>query len=96
MESRIQELAPLKVKDIMVTTVIFCRETTLVMRALSRMIVRHVDQLPVLNDDDEVVGVITKGDVFYSLFQKNFAQKTASKSLKSAKKPLQAAKKKRS
>ena len=42
----------------------FSRESTLVMRALSRMIVRHVDQLPVLNDEDEVVGVITKGDIF--------------------------------
>lgn len=73
MEDRIKELAPLKVKDIMCKTVIFSRESTLVMRALSRMIVRHVDQLPVLNDDDEVVGVITKGDIFYSLFRKNFA-----------------------
>lgn len=72
MEGRIKELAPIQVKDIMCKTVIFSRESTLVMRALSRMIVRHVDQLPVLNDDDEVVGVITKGDIFYSLFQKNF------------------------
>lgn len=72
MEERIQEMAPIKAKDIMCRTVIFSRESTLVMRALSRMIVRHVDQLPVLNDDDEVVGVITKGDIFYSLFRKNF------------------------
>lgn len=72
MEERIRELSPLKAKDIMCLTVIFCRESTLVMRALSRMIVRHVDQLPVLNDDDEVVGVVTKGDIFYSLFRKNF------------------------
>ena len=72
MEERIREMAPIKAKDIMCRTVIFSRETTLVMRALSRMIVRHVDQLPVLNDDDQVVGVITKGDIFYSLFRKNF------------------------
>lgn len=91
MEDRIKELAPIKVKDIMCKTVIFSRETTLVMRALSRMIVRHVDQLPILNDDDEVVGVVTKGDIFYSLFQKNFGgtkpKKTEeSKVRKSAKK----------
>ncbi len=72
MEERIREMAPIKAKDIMCRTVIFSRETTLVMRALSRMIVRHVDQLPVLSDDDQVVGVITKGDIFYSLFRKNF------------------------
>ncbi len=75
MEDRIRELSPLKAKDIMCLTVIFCRESTLVMRALSRMIIRHVDQLPVLNDDDEVVGVVTKGDIFYSLFRKNFGRR---------------------
>lgn len=72
MEERIREMAPILARDIMSRTVIFSRESTLVMRALSRMIVRHVDQLPVLNDEDEVVGVITKGDIFYSLFRKNF------------------------
>jgi len=75
MEERIRELSPMKAKDIMCLTVIFCRESTLVMRALSRMIVRHLDQLPVLNDDDQVVGMVTKGDIFYSLFRKNFGSK---------------------
>ncbi len=79
MEERIREMAPIKAKDIMCRTVIFSRESTLVMRALSRMIVRHVDQLPVLNDEDQVVGVITKGDIFYSLFRKNFGDKGKSK-----------------
>lgn len=75
MEDRIREMAPLKARDIMCKTVIFAREQTLVMRALSRMIVRHVDQLPILNDRDQVVGVVTKGDIFYSLFRKNFGGK---------------------
>lgn len=78
MEERIKEMTPLKAKDIMMRTVIFARESTLVMRALSRMIVRHVDQLPILNDDDQVVGVVTKGDIFYSLFRKNFGRTQAS------------------
>ncbi len=78
MEERIREMAPIQARDIMCRTVIFSRESTLVMRALSRMIVRHVDQLPVLNDEDEVVGVITKGDIFYSLFRKNFGSKKKS------------------
>ncbi len=72
MEERFKDMAPLRARDIMCRTVIFARETTLIMRALSRMIVRHVDQLPILNDDDQVVGMITKGDIFYSLFRKNF------------------------
>lgn len=79
MEDRIREMEPVKARDIMCTTVIFARESTLVMRALSRMIVRHVDQLPILNDDDEVVGVVTKGDIFYSLFRKNSGKKGAVK-----------------
>jgi len=70
----------------MCRSVIFARETTLVMRALSRMIVRHVDQLPILNGDDEVVGVVTKGDIFYSLFKKNFEKSKEKKSAKSQKK----------
>lgn len=74
MEERIGDLAPLKARDIMSKTVIFTRESTLVMRALSRMIVRKVDQLPVLTEDDKVVGVITKGDIFYSLFKKHLSR----------------------
>ena len=87
MESRIRDLAPIKVRELMSTTVIFARESTLVMRALSRMIVRHVDQLPILDNDDKVVGIITKGDIFYSLFRKNYQKKqTEGKPAKQAKK----------
>ena len=82
MEDRIRDCAPMKVKELMRTTVIFARESTLVMRALSRMIVRHVDQLPILDDDDKVVGIITKGDIFYSLFQKNYEKKKSTEAVK--------------
>jgi len=87
MEDRIKEMAPVKARDMMSTTVIFAREATLVMRALSRMIVRHVDQLPILNDDDQVVGVITKGDIFYSLFRKNFSTKATRPERRNQSKP---------
>ena len=86
MEDRIKDLAPMKVREFMRTTVIFARESTLVMRALSRMIVRHVDQLPILDDDDRVVGIITKGDIFYSLVQKNYVKKKGSEQTKHSKK----------
>jgi CBS domain-containing membrane protein len=72
MEERMREMTPLKARDIMSKTVIFTRENTLIMRALSRMIVRNVDQLPVVSDKDEVLGVVTKGDIFYCLFRKHF------------------------
>lgn len=72
MEDRIKELGGVKASDIMQKKVIFTRDTTLVMRALSRMILRRVNQLPVLNQKDVVIGMVTKGDIFLSLFQKNF------------------------
>ena len=72
MEDRMKELGGVKASDIMQMKVIFTRDTTLVMRALSRMILRRVNQLPVLNQKDVVIGMVTKGDIFLSLFQKNF------------------------
>jgi CBS domain-containing protein len=52
------------------------------MRALSRMIVRNLAQLPVLDEKDRVVGVVTKGDIFYALFKQHFAKKRGKKSKK--------------
>lgn len=62
-------------KTIMNRRVVYTRDTTPLMRVLSRMIVRGVDQLPVLDEEDRVVGMITKGDIFYALFRKNFQKK---------------------
>ncbi|MDO8452097.1 MAG: CBS domain-containing protein [bacterium] len=71
MEKRIQNLKHVKSKDIMCTRVLFSRGATPVMRALSRMIVRRVNQLPVIDEQDQLIGMITKGDVFYALFAKS-------------------------
>lgn len=78
MESHMEDMVNTKARDLMSKTVIFTRESTLIMRALSRMIVRKLAQLPVLDDNDKVVGVITKGDIFYSLFQNHFQKKKPS------------------
>ncbi len=75
MEARMEDMKGLKAGDLMSKTVIFTRDSTLIMRALSRMIVRNLAQLPVLDDHDTVVGIITKGDIFYSLFQNHFEKK---------------------
>lgn len=69
MEKVVLELTGLRAKDIMTKRLIYTREDTPVMRALSRMIVRGVNQLPVLTDEGKLVGVITKGDIFYSVFK---------------------------
>jgi CBS domain-containing protein len=68
-EEKLTKIKNLTAKDIMSRRVIYTRTDTLIMRALSRMIVRKVRQLPVLNDDDKVVGVISKGDIFDNIFR---------------------------
>jgi len=75
MEKRIDALGSKKSKDIMSKRVVFTRENTPIMRALSRMIVRRLNQLPVLDSDDRVVGMLTKGDVFYALFRSRLGPK---------------------
>jgi CBS-domain-containing membrane protein len=75
MEKRIKATGKKLTKDIMKTRVIFTREETPLMRALSRMIVRHVDQLPVLSKNDIVIGILTKGDVFQALFKNQMKTK---------------------
>lgn len=75
MEDKVKDLEGLLARDLMSKTVIFTRADTLIMRVLSRMIVRNVDQLPVLASDDRVIGVITKGDIFYTIFRTHLAPK---------------------
>lgn len=70
METKVVELARKKAKDIMCRKVIYTRVDTPIMRVLSRMIVRSLNQLPVLSEKNEVIGMVTKGDIFYALFKK--------------------------
>lgn len=71
MEEKVGELRTMKAKDLMRRRVIYTRGETEVMRALSRMIVRRVNQLPVLDTRNAVIGMVTKGDIFYALFRKS-------------------------
>ncbi len=73
MEKKVRSLGDKYAEDIMCRRVVFTRESTEVMRALSRMIVRHVDQLPVLDEKNKVIGILTKGDIFYALFKKRLS-----------------------
>lgn len=70
-ERKVSEPSDLKAQGIMCRHVVFTHEDTAVMRALSRMIVRRINQLPVVTRDEVLVGMITKGDIFYSLFKKD-------------------------
>jgi CBS domain-containing protein len=70
MEEKIKDLGNLKANDVMGKRVVFTRSDTPVMRALSRMIVRRLNQLPVVTEDERVIGMVTKGDIFYALVKR--------------------------
>lgn len=69
MERKVAEFSSLKAANLMHTHVVYAHEDTAVMRALSRMIVRRINQMPVLTEEGRVVGMVTKGDIFYALFK---------------------------
>lgn len=69
-EERLKQLKKFTASKLMTPHIYFTRPDTNVMRALSRMIVRHVRQLPVLDDDDGLVGMISKGDIFEGMFRR--------------------------
>ena len=94
LENKVEDLVRLTARDIMNTHVIFTRPDTPILRALSRMIVRDVRQLPVMTDAGILVGIVSKGDVFDSLF-KRYLQKTAKLELAESKpkKNIQSSKK---
>ena len=70
MEKKVNEMSSLTAADLMRRHVIFTHDDTPVMRALSRMIVRRINQMPVVTESEILLGMITKGDIFYSLFKK--------------------------
>ncbi|MFC1647207.1 HPP family protein [Patescibacteria group bacterium] len=78
-EKVVKDIGKKLIKSCMNRKVIFTRVDTHVMRALSRMIARRVNQLPVVDEDDKVVGIVTKGDIFYMLFTKRMATKAKKK-----------------
>lgn len=71
MEEKVQDLVKLRAEHVMNKRVIFTRADTPILRALSRMIVRDVHQLPVLSELNAVIGVVSKGDIFDTLFRKH-------------------------
>jgi CBS-domain-containing membrane protein len=69
-ELRVKEIGRMTASEIMKRSVVYTRDNTHLMRALSRMIVRHVDQLPVVSSNNRLIGIISKRDVFNALFRK--------------------------
>ncbi len=68
-ELKVEKLKKMTVEKIMNRRVFFTRGESNIMRALSRMIVRNVRQLPVIDESEKVVGMISKNDIFKKLFK---------------------------
>ena len=68
-EERLEKLEKMTVNKVMNSQAVFTRADANVMRALSRMIIRKVRQLPVVDDDGRIIGMISKGDIFKGLFR---------------------------
>jgi CBS domain-containing membrane protein len=79
MEGRFLELDSLSAADIMTKRLISTEADIPVMQALSRMIVRGVNQMPVLAEGGALVGFITKGDIFYNVFKTYMKRKPRKK-----------------
>jgi len=58
-----------KVSEVMNRNVIHTHRQTSIMRALGRMIANRVNQLPVVDDENHVVGIMTKGQIFEGLYK---------------------------
>lgn len=75
MEEKIHDVVSLKAKDVMCRRVVYTHADTPIMRALSRMIVRRLNQLPVVSSSGRLIGMVTKGDIFYALFKRHLSNK---------------------
>lgn len=64
MEQKVDEIFGLKAKDIMTKDPISVKETTPLLRAQSLMFLHKIGRLPVVNDNGNLVGILSKGDIF--------------------------------
>lgn len=70
MEKKIKEIMKMKVKDIMSTQAISIHEDSPVLKAESLMKVKDVARLPVVDEKGNLIGILTKRDIFRALVGK--------------------------
>lgn len=64
MEDSLKELLNTKVKDIMNKNPITITSDTLIMQAQSIMLIHDIGRLPVVDKDNNLVGIVSQGDIF--------------------------------
>lgn len=70
MEEKLKKLTKLTAQEVMNENVFTTTAETPILKALASMMVHRVRQLPVVTKKKEVIGMITKGDIFDVLFKK--------------------------
>lgn len=68
LEEKIDEVKTIKASAIMCKEIHCAYPDDPVLKALSKMIVRRVRQLPVVDENGKLVGVVSKRDIFDKLF----------------------------
>ncbi|KKS41151.1 MAG: hypothetical protein UV61_C0011G0018 [Candidatus Gottesmanbacteria bacterium GW2011_GWB1_43_11] len=71
LKEKFDKLKKLTAEKVMNRRVVYTLPESNIMRALSRMIVRKIRQLPVVDEEGKLLGMISKGDIFDGLFKNN-------------------------
>jgi CBS domain-containing protein len=72
MEKKIKDIMEMKVSDVMSKQVIYITKDAPLLKAESLMKVKDVARLPVVNEKKELIGLLTKRDIFRALVGKYF------------------------
>ena len=67
MEQRVKEVLTKKVKDVMNRKVIYIHIDEPLLKAESIMKIKDISRLPVVNSKGNLIGIISKGDIFRAL-----------------------------
>lgn len=70
MEKRVKDIMRMKVSDVMSKEVVYITKDAPVLKAESLMKVKDVARLPVVNEKNELIGLLTKRDIFRALVAK--------------------------
>lgn len=80
-EKEIESKSGILVKDFMTTNVIKASADDLVMRIGSIMLAKNIHRFPVIDNNNQLIGVVTRGDIFRQLFKKYLKSETLIKKI---------------
>ncbi|CAB3288833.1 conserved protein of unknown function [Methanocaldococcus lauensis] len=69
-------LKDIKVKDIMTKNVITAKKDEGVIEAFEKMLKYKISSLPVVNDENKVIGIVTTTDIGYNLIRDRYTLET--------------------